>query len=230
MTKFARLAIVGLLLLPCVPLFVYLGEKFLGYYPGDVGWRVAPIAASRKDASLCKRIISPPWIQFFGPTTAEQRLDCINQYASITKDPRVCELLLPYALGCVAGAIESVPCLFTDEFTIVWQDDGLRREVAFQECLKDDPDRSRIGKLCCRASAAKFLLATNNCNSVQEDNHVHDQCQLELALKTLSPEQCSAVVSPNLRASCEIMARAFRDEPRLRLDLIRPLDSVESLP
>ncbi|MBU1956904.1 hypothetical protein KJ680_00700 [bacterium] len=87
------------LLLILVPLFMIL----VGYKVNNDSGEVAEIAAREGNIELCDKIIN---YGIFGPPSDESRMHCVYRYASLTKDPSACDLLMPssYGWSCLGAA------------------------------------------------------------------------------------------------------------------------------
>jgi hypothetical protein len=201
-------------------------QRLLGYYPGLPGWEVAEIAAARKDVSLCKKILDVPWnfVLGFGPSSREMRADCIHDYAKLTKDPSVCELLMPssYGLSCVGTALgnfESCPLGNNRETEI----DG--NIVSLKKCI--DGNAGVRDSDCCKVAKARFLTGFDDCNISTPG--IRDECNYELSFKNNDPGTCASISGAKVKSACEIAAGALQKDPSICVGCIKPVNSVDEL-
>ncbi len=191
-------------------IFVYpMTLWMLGYYPGAPGWEVGRMAASRGDVKLCEKIINLPWGIFsMGPSVAEAQFLCIHEYASLTKDPSACELLMPSSYGwdCLGAAEES-------NARICWFDFSKERysnsKPVMPECGgKNDSSARR----CCEMAKFLYVEKELNCNEFNDSAPLHDQCLELVARRERDIHTCSQIQSDHIRTTCEVAVRALKKD------------------
>ena len=168
---------------------------------------VSPYAAEQGDVRLCRRIIGLPWPTVGGPSTADARLSCIHDYASLTHDPSACELLMPseYGWSCLGAATEKQPCLF--DFAQEPEVRGNGIIALMKECLDGSVDIQNNS--CCIMARTVFLEENFDCALLKELPAFEDQCLRETALKRREPDTCASISNGNIRSSCEVGVRAL---------------------
>lgn len=207
-------------------------ERFMGYYPGNPGWEVAEIAAANgKSVEECARIIGVPWIGM-GPSTTEQRRNCIHEYAELTKDPSVCELLMPswYGLSCVGGARGNYECNFYEENEVSWIENDAGAKATLKECSIFDPKRSKRGHECCTVALVTRVKTRNDCSSLSSNQIMFDECQYRLSFKNHDPSTCEPIHDPRVKAACIVSAAALKKDPFICRGCTPPVENVEQLP
>ena len=208
------------------------GMRGLGYYVDNTGGEIGRLAAGKKDVSLCKKIIV--YSHFFGPSTVSRRRECVYTYASLTKDPSACELLMPssYGLSCV-GAAENhqLPCN-TDvkPYSVYWRDGDAEYTVHIRECAKQNTNRTELGYQCCQVAHVAFLKNENDCSSLRATSVVHDRCLYALAWKLKDPNYCIGISNNNAQEACAVQANALRQDPSICSGCTPPVDRIEDLP
>ncbi len=205
--------LISIILIPVILICIFFLERLLGYYPGGISGQVASIAAQRKDVSLCKKIIEPPWIGLFGPTAADHRLNCVVDYARITKDPSACELLMPsdYAWDCLGAAMEFSPCVFLADQQKTVKGQGI--ETTYDECTSG-PESTRNHVCCAMARIAFDGKDKASCDQFSGSERLSDQCHYITAEKNLSVAACSVISSENIKKGCEVAVRALSNKGR----------------
>src|SRR3989344_762051 len=234
--KFIRFLLIGLGIIPAVIIgmiiLTYL-QRAVGYYPGNPGWEVAEIAVSKgKGVDECKKILGVPWIGM-GPSTNEQRRNCIHEYAKLTKDPSACELLMPsqYGLSCVGGAENhQLPCN-TDvkPYSVYWRDGDAERTVNIRECANQNTNRTELGNQCCQIAFVAFLKNENDCSSLKTNTAIYDRCLYALSWKLKDPTYCSGITNENARAACAVQSKALQTDPSICRDCKPAVESIEEL-
>lgn len=113
MSETFKKVLLALIILVFIPIWVPVVLQFAGFYVNQPGWKVAEIAAKKRDVKLCSKIWIMPWKAAFSPSSFDQMETCIHEYASITQDPTSCERLMPsdYGLNCIN---QSIGLLFKD--------------------------------------------------------------------------------------------------------------------
>ncbi len=200
------------ILLIALALFVYPWVlRGLGYYVDNTGGEVAEIAAQKKDVSLCKKITV--YARFMGPTAGSRTRECIYTYAELTKDPSVCELLMPssYGLSCVGAATSSFDICVMKSDGVAWNDG----KVSYESCRHDDPKRGTEGNQCCLVARVAFVKSENDCSSLSAYPEIHDECLQSLSFKNGDPTSCDGIVNGNTKAACIVNAKAIRENPAI---------------
>ena len=193
----------------------------MGFYTLEPGWSVArQIVEEGKDVRECRKIIRGAWWDWLSPPTGEQRVMCVNEYASLTKDPAACELLMPDGWKCLGVArTKGEPCSFTISRKVEWSDTpdphDAPDEATFDECerglVTSDTDRK-----CCFLLQLTKNLHVNDCSRFKGDTSfqdherrlsLHDQCLSILAPKLRQPELCQGITDENARTICEISVK-----------------------
>lgn len=186
--------------------------SILGWYVNTPAWEAAQmIVEDGKDVNACKRIIIMPW-RVFSPSTADQRIDCIGEYAALTKDPTACEKLMPSSLGwsCLGRAQTTADACSTDyKREVSWK---IGKDVydwdsaTFDEC-KNGTEKSTDGIKCCYILKLQSDPQINDCSQFKNDQAFMNTCLSELALKTGNQELCKGVTDENKRVICELQAK-----------------------
>jgi hypothetical protein len=185
---------------------------------------VAQFAAEKKDVYVCDRLISSYYNIFI--STGELQLDCIREYAALTKDPLACRLLPGREkLDCVGGAIQDVPwqCGMNYDRTVVGND----MRVPLRECIEGK--EGVRNHPCCHLALVISVLPENDCTSLQARPEYHDECLYRIAFKNHDPVTCEAIQNPNLRTACTIEANALLRDPSICEGCLKPARSVDEL-
>ncbi len=224
--KYSILTITGLVLL--FTIIIPLCLTFLGYRVDEAGWETANIAWEKKDVSICDNIIA---YNIFGPPTGERIALCIRDYAEKSKDPTICESLMPssYGISCV-GAAENhaLPC-GTEKYTVYWDEDGQPHQATLEECVSAGGDHAKMRMKCCTVAKTRYLLGENNCISVKDDIPVYDRCLYGLAWKKKDPEFCTKITNTNAKAACLVQTRALQKDPSICSGCTPAIESMEDL-
>ncbi|HLC66945.1 MAG TPA: hypothetical protein VJK52_04870 [Candidatus Nanoarchaeia archaeon] len=191
-------------------LLVFL-ERVFGYFPGNPGWEVAEIAVSKgKGVEECKQILGVPWIGM-GPSTSEQRRDCILEYAKLSKDPFVCELLMPseYGFSCL-GEVEGK--LFAGEpcyYSAVRKDVYCNSKYSEGELTIDNPQIEKCSNYqrkdlqeWCYLERTKRLNGIRDCDSIEKYSVLKDDCEFFNALKEKDSKLCASIQDSKRRNYC----------------------------
>jgi len=109
-----------------------------------------------------------------------------------------------YGFSCVASATINMPCLLSDEETVVWND-GTYREIPYTNCTEET---SEMGKACCSLAGAKFNKDFINCDSIMKENY-RDQCWYEVARYKIDPALCLSVKNKNIADACSVRLDAI---------------------
>ena len=171
-------------------------------------WDLAEYLAERKrPARECLDLI---WFEILSPTAAEQRQLCIYTYASLTKDPTACELLLPsdYGWSCFGGI--SGP-LFSGRPCILFDDGELYCNEIFGEgeLRMQNPNFTNCGtygrtdvKDACHLERTANLPSIHECNLIS-NVVMYDRCEFEYSIKEKSPSLCEVIKNDNRRSYCQ---------------------------
>lgn len=212
MRTISRILLAGLAVLAVVPITwigIYATQRVLGYFPGGHFPTIAKYAAEKKDVRLCRRIVDLPWPTVGGPSVTDARLSCIHEYASLTKDPRACELLLPsdYGKSCLGTARKNgEPCSINYNRDVSWwinspYDQPLKATI--EEC-RSGTVTSEKGRKCCHILRITSDPGFDSCSVFESGSAFSDQCLSQLALKKGQGELCEAVADDNARVICEL--------------------------
>lgn len=211
-------------------------ELWLGYFPGGT-YHLAETAASQRNVTLCRKILDVPWnfILGFGPPAGQMRADCIHEYATLTKDPSACKLLMPsaYGLDCVGEAEKhDLPCNtnVNPPYSVFWMEDGSEHFQNLRECMRLDPSRSALGNQCCQVAQVAFLKNHDDCSPLAGNPPVHDRCLYELAWKLRDARYCDGITNANARAACDIQTKALKQNPSICHECIPPPGGVDEVP
>ena len=137
---------------------------------------------------------------------------CIHEYASLTKDPTACELLLPsdYGWSCLGAAREP-------NSRICWFDFGRNATQVGEYVMPECGGREDVKDRCCSMARSLFVEQSTSCDQFSDMDILHDQCLQELAQRERDINVCSEIVSDHVRVTCEIQVRAIieRDSSQL---------------
>lgn len=215
--------------IPVLIFALYFSQRLLGYYPGEAFWKVAEIAAKKGDVSICKRIINP-FPAILGPTAADARISCIHEYAKLTHDPSVCELLMPssYGLSCVGVASESPICGVNTGFEVQWHEGETIERSSLKDCQKSN-NRSKRGDQCCIIATVSAFRTFNDCSALAKDVPLFDNCLNQLSFKNHDPSTCESIQDPNIKAGCIVSATALQKDPSICTGCTPSINSIEDL-
>ncbi len=232
---------IGIVALALSPIVIVCGmilltvvQRAVGYYPGAAGWQIGELATKEKNVKLCNNILEVPWNSFLGlsPTAAAMRMDCINEYASIAKDPSACELIPSrYRLSCV-GAAENAPMPCNTEvepYSVFWREGEIEHIEHLRECSQADASRSVLGNQCCEVAKVAFIKEQNDCSFLKSDSLIRDRCLYALAWKQKDEHYCDEIVNINAHAACIVQSKAIRQDPSICPDCAQPVESVDDL-
>ncbi len=182
----------------------------IGYDFSSPGWKVGEKAFKEKNVKLCSRIVN---ISIFGPPTAMRRAQCIRTYAELTKDPSVCELLMPssYGLSCVGGAQSEPDLCSMSSGEVRWKDGS----ETYASCADPTKKRTKDGDACCLIARIAFVKSENDCSSLESYSEMHDQCLQSLAFKNHNPAVCEGIGNENTKSACTVNAQAIRKNPSI---------------
>ncbi|MBU0458542.1 hypothetical protein KJ652_04475 [Patescibacteria group bacterium] len=138
------------------------------------------------------------------PTTYEMQMRCVYEYASLTKDPSACELLLPssYGWSCLGATVEDMPCVFYGtRANPKIKGNGIN--VNFSECLNKESLAN--SNACCSIAKIRYTDKNNSCDHLSNvKGDMLNQCHYELAIKKGNIEECKLINNENIRTGCEI--------------------------
>lgn len=206
--------------------------RVFGYYIDEPGWYVAEqLVAKGKGVKNCRKILLSP-LAIFGPPLGERRMDCIHEYAKLTKDPSACELLMPssYGLSCVGAASESPICGINSGFEVQWHE-GEEAEIqrsSLKDCQQKN-GRTKKGDQCCVVASISGIRGFNDCSLLENDPPLFDNCLTQLAFKNHDPTSCESIQDPRIKSGCIVNATALKKDPSICLGCTPPVESVDDL-
>lgn len=217
-------------------LAVRIGYEILGYHAWEYrAEKIADLAIAMDDPSQCGKIR----VFFAFPrTTFEEVQYCTYTVAKLTKNPSVCELLMPssYGFSCI-GAANDTPRQCTIGFgrIVEWGSylDDTHQQATLPECISNTI-QSELGKQCCIISKAANLQGFDDCSSFERDPPMHNLCLSELALKLGEPDVCTPINEEKMEVACVLRAKyksALPDyPPAISVEAAaQPVDSIEQL-
>lgn len=164
------------------------------------------------------------------PSLGSFRATCIREYAKITKDPSVCELLMPssYGLYCVGAAEESLPCdVESTAYSVYWRDGNMEHTEDIRSCMNPNKNRSQLGNQCCLVAQVAWLIDKNDCSALKSNIPVYDHCLYALAWKLKDPHHCNGMTSENPRSACLVQTKALQKDPSMCSGCTSPIESLE---
>lgn len=212
MSETFKKVLLALIILIFVPVWVPIVLQLAGFYVNQPGWKVAEVAAKNKDVKLCSKIWIMPWKAAFSPSSFDQMETCIHEYASITHDPTVCELLMPsdYGWSCLGTARkEGDACDINYNRDVTWTlgsvyDTPYRATI--KEC-KEGIEKTKKGKDCCYILQLTSEPDINDCYRFQANTPFMNLCLSQLAMKQKKAEICAGISDDNKRVICELQAK-----------------------
>ncbi len=195
MSKHFKKVLLALIILVLVPLWVPIVLDAAGFYVNIPGWKIAETAAEKHDVRICKKIWIMPWREIFSPSSFDQMETCIHEYARITKDPTICNLLMPseYGLACISNLwLQAAP------------GEGCGWNV------KDDTIYE------CRHGNDELLLQSKNCKTFAKNPKQFSACIESFAERNHDLEQCKEIPDQFIRTFCETKIEAWFKYPQLR--------------
>lgn len=203
----------------------------LGYRINGSATDIAKEAAKKNNVQVCSKIFNYGILPL-GPTSGESRRTCIHTYASLTKDPSACELLMPssYGLSCVGASEIHLPCDVTSvPYSVYWRDGAREQTEHIKSCLLPNPQRSELGNQCCTVAKVAFLKKENDCSGVKDNTPIYDHCLYSLAWKQRDPTYCLGIENENARSACEVQTKAMQNNPTICRDCQTPIEKIEDL-
>lgn len=177
-------------------------------HPVDIApWKLArDIAENNKTPDLCGKLESA--LPTMGPTLTEKRWSCFYELAKITKNPIICEHLLPtdYGWNCLGAAEENSPCVFVagSKRTVK----GNKMISTVDECIARTSEHSN-NECCVMARIMYDEDATENCESFESGSRFANQCYRHMAVENREIETCNRITNDNIRTACEVAVRAL---------------------
>lgn len=215
---FGKIMFVGKLvciLLLCILLFGFCNRLFRHFvlgYPDTPSPQAAAewLVNTKRDPELCRKMPGNMW---FGSQAGEQQAECIFWYASLTKNPSACELIMPssYGLSCIGAATSTPDLCGMNEGYVAWNDG----RATYESCQKDDATRSIPGNQCCLIARVAFVRPENDCSALQTNIPMHDECLDSLAFKNGNSAQCNGISDANLKAGCLVKAKGMQENPQI---------------
>lgn len=218
---FASLRIIKWILIILITVYIFFvfiipsSLTLLGYKVDASGVIIGKEAAEKRDVELCSRIII--YRSIFGPTRAGRMIECIREYAEITKDPSACEELMPSSYGsqCLYDAQANGDiCSIDFRKEVSWkigEDINDWKTASLTEC-QQGIEKSEEGRNCCyllqMASDGNFN--TDCARFVGQESHMN-QCLALLAYKRGDANVCTEITDFNKRIICELQVK-YKDE------------------
>lgn len=207
----------------------------LGFYVHKTGWEVAEILVrDGKPATDCKKI---EWLYtLFGPPEYEQERSCFYDYAKLSKDPTVCEYLMPseYGIYCIAEVLhESVKESFctlerkgdTELICVLYEttDDG---EVRFSgNRYLPIPSlegcrglRDPLARNWCWQERAQKEQNQSLCANLPPSPGGKDECLHYVAFVKKDLDLCNTIRSDVVRKACSVRVRTVMQYPELFME------------
>lgn len=218
-----RLALIGLVIV-FLPVWLPLTLRALGFYVNEPGWWVAErLVEKSQGVEKCKKTLIMPWY-IFSPSGSDQRDTCIYTYAELTRNPSICELLLPreYGLACLSTTwgkiMGDLPCVKVDGKNWVSCD----QQGGNDPIRVDNPQIESCNlytrndlREWCHYSRSAYLKDMYECMEI-ETTLVRDDCEMSYAFKQKDSSLCSAVQDEKRRQYCEIRINTWLQYPELR--------------
>ncbi len=172
------------------------------------------IIKNKRDVSDCFKIIAVPLLSW--TTSGEQSALCIHTYASLTKDPSACALLMPssYGLSCVGEAMEENLCSFVNK-EVWWEENGNKKKISRSECVNNNVSESFEEKACCIISKIASLQSENDCTVLRENTSFYDECLYRLSFKNHDSKSCERITDSTIKAGCIVSAEALGQDPSI---------------
>ena len=199
-------------MIPATWIAIYAAQRALGYFPGGHFPTIAQYAAEQGDVRLCRRIIGLPWPTVGGPSTADARLSCIHDYASLTHDPSACELLMPseYGWSCLGEVhqkiFKEIPCWYSTvndrTFCNEFYSEG---ELTIEHPQMKDCSvylRKDLREWCHYERTTR-MKGVHDCDQITHPV-VYDNCGYSYALKERDPALCAPIKDTKRRDFCTL--------------------------
>ncbi|MBU1123124.1 hypothetical protein KJ652_00875 [Patescibacteria group bacterium] len=146
------------------------------------------------------------------PTTYELQMRCVYKYASLTKDPSACELLMPsdYGWSCLGAVEEKLflgdPCYYSTVRNRVY----CNRKYSEGELTIEDPqmdncssyERNDLREWCHFERTARIAYA-HECDQITHPV-VYDNCEYNYAIKMKDIKYCDAIKDPERINMCKV--------------------------
>ncbi|MBU0458066.1 hypothetical protein KJ652_06555 [Patescibacteria group bacterium] len=159
------------------------------------------------------------------PTTYEMQMRCVREYASLTKDPTACELLLPssYGWSCLGVATDHRACVMLMSGEV--RGNGMNAQ--WKECVTGSEEIK--SNACCKVALAAKVENINDCNSLDSQPRFYDECQYRVALKNRDSKYCETINSENLKSACLIGTKAMQANPSICEGCSSKIKNVDEL-
>jgi hypothetical protein len=223
-----------IIILVSIPFWLPLLLRIFGYYVNTPGWRVAEIAVEQNNIDLCSKIIITPSVERISLSKAEQKDLCIFKYAEITKNPFICEALLPsdYAMTCLNFA-ENYPhgeCGLSRNDKLVCEIPGSAvvlseyeiKQIDNCEAYRNLNNRQVIA--WCYAERAHRFGEIDKCLSYAISDEEKDYCYYERAtmLGSLDKNYCNFIIDKPMQLGCQMRIKTWMKYPELK-----PTEDIE---
>ncbi|HIH22618.1 TPA: hypothetical protein HA238_02735 [Candidatus Micrarchaeota archaeon] len=212
------IAIAVVIAIPVAAIFILLvrafGLQVMGY-PVDISPSelAETIVSENGDPLKCRKLQQT--VPTMGPSLTEQRMSCFFKLAQLTRDPAICEYLLPSdygwsCLGEVSGKLfEEEPCSYSSVRDRVYCNKHFSEgELALDHPQMENCDlytRKDLREWCHyqRTFAQKNIY---ECGDITNPV-VYDDCQYSYALKSDDINLCSPILDPSRRSFCEFRVK-----------------------
>ncbi|MBU0766191.1 hypothetical protein KKF55_00160 [Patescibacteria group bacterium] len=193
-------------------LSAYVVLLIIGYHPDAIGKELAQkLVQNGDDVKECMQIIHP-LPHLLSPSDGEQRSNCVYEYASLTKDPTACELLLPSdygwsCLGTISGKLFAGRlCTRSgalDHIKVYCNRDSEGELTIDRPQIEDCSQYQREDlQEWCYGARTELLNGVHDCSHIKRDV-VYDYCEYSYALKERNPQFCSSIKDKPRREFCE---------------------------
>jgi hypothetical protein len=226
-----RKALLILVILITSPLWLYVGYIVLfggtwwlfGYEQGLPPWKLAEKLVQEhrpaKDCYLYRTTDLGP-----RPSTYEQQMSCIHEYAKLAKDPSACELLLPgeYGLSCLSTVGGELflprPCVKADGTTwVICDGEGSEVYVKIDHPSHDNCrkySRRDVREWCFKERTLR-LPNVNDCENITFPS-TRALCETRYAFKLKDPKLCDNVKDAGREKYCRALINTWLSFPALR--------------
>ncbi|TSC57901.1 MAG: hypothetical protein Greene041619_906 [Candidatus Peregrinibacteria bacterium Greene0416_19] len=190
----------------------------LGYYVHKTGWEVAKILVEKgRPPTHCKKI---HWLYTLtSPTVAEQRALCFYEYAKLSRDPAVCEYLMPseYGIYCIAETQSTIKpdpeCYLLKDKKLLCRINGKQEEFFWRDCESKLSDPNM--KDWCIIARVTWEQNFNDCSGISPVSAHLDACFFALAQKIQDEQRCQLVKNTIRKSACGILVRAKKQHPEI---------------
>lgn len=174
-----------------------------GYYVTSDDKALAEYLVNKgRDISECNKLIH---FEPFAPSPWEKRLDCKIHYARISKNPAVCEGLMPSSFGwrCLGAAMGNAVCSLNMNGTV----GGNGIYIPLQECSTGTEDIKN--NECCIVAIRAEIKTENDCSPLRERQAFYEECKYRVAFKNEDLQQCEDISNPIIKSGCQVGVRAL---------------------